>query len=53
LLDEYAAEDPAEFFAVATEFFFERPRALRARHPDLYTQLRVFYRQDPAEWAPP
>ncbi len=53
LLDEYAAEDPAEFFAVATEFFFERPRALRARHPDLYTQLRVFYRQDPAEWARP
>lgn len=51
LLDEYAAEDPAEFFAVATEFFFERPRALLARHPDVYAQLRVFYRQDPAERA--
>lgn len=49
LLDEYAAEDPAEFFAVATEFFFERPRALRSKHPDLYEQLKAFYRQDPAE----
>lgn len=51
LLDEYAAEDPAEFFAVATEYFFERPRALRASHPDLYAQLRGFYNQDPAVWA--
>jgi Mlc titration factor MtfA (ptsG expression regulator) len=49
LLDEYAAEDPAEFFAVATEFFFERPNGLRKRHPELYGQLRAFYRQDPAE----
>jgi Mlc titration factor MtfA (ptsG expression regulator) len=48
LLDEYAAEDPAEFFAVATEFFFERPNALRTRHPDLYRQFTVFYQQDPA-----
>jgi len=50
LLDEYAAEDPAEFFAVATEFFFEKPRALKKAHPDLYAQLRALYRQDPAEW---
>ncbi|MFH1864537.1 MAG: M90 family metallopeptidase [Candidatus Eisenbacteria bacterium] len=49
LLDEYAAEDPAEFFAVATEFFFERPNALRTRHPDLYRQFRTFYQQDPAK----
>lgn len=48
LLDHYAAEDPAEFFAVATEFFFERPNALRTRHPDLYRQFTAFYKQDPA-----
>lgn len=51
LLDPYAATSPAEFFAVATETFFEKPRALRARHPELYEQLRLFYRQDPAARA--
>jgi Mlc titration factor MtfA (ptsG expression regulator) len=50
LLDDYAAEDPAEFFAVATEYFFERPRELKASHPDLYSQLRAYYSQDPASW---
>ncbi|MEM7307311.1 MAG: M90 family metallopeptidase [Planctomycetota bacterium] len=49
LLDTYGATNPAEFFAVATECFFEQPRALRARHADLYELLRSFYRQDPAE----
>lgn len=44
VLDEYGAEDPAEFFAVATEAFFERPDALRNRHPELYEQLRTYYR---------
>lgn len=48
LLDNYAATNPAEFFAVATEFFFERPRDLLAMHPRLYEQLAGFYRQDPA-----
>jgi Mlc titration factor MtfA (ptsG expression regulator) len=48
LLDNYAATNPAEFFAVATEFFFERPRELRAMHPELYAQLAGFFRQDPA-----
>jgi len=47
-LDEYGAEDPTEFFAVITESFFERPRALRTRHPALYDQLRALYGQDPA-----
>ena len=47
-LDRYAGTSPAEFFAVATEFFFERPEALRAHHPRLYEQLGLFYRQDPA-----
>jgi Mlc titration factor MtfA (ptsG expression regulator) len=48
LLDRYGATNPAEFFAVATETFFEKPRQLRAKHPALYEQLQLFYRQDPA-----
>ena len=48
VLDGYGASAPAEFFAVATEAFFEKPRALRRRHPELYEQLRAFYQQDPA-----
>ncbi|MCM2311019.1 MAG: zinc-dependent peptidase [Steroidobacteraceae bacterium] len=50
-LDPYAAEDEAEFFAVATEDFFERPVELREAHPRLYTLLREFYGLDPASWA--
>jgi hypothetical protein len=46
ILDEYGATDPAEFFAVATEAFFEQPGLLRKRHPELYTQLSGFYRVD-------
>jgi len=48
-LDPYGATNPAEFFAVVTECFFQRPRQLRAGHPALYDELRLFYRQDPAE----
>jgi Mlc titration factor MtfA (ptsG expression regulator) len=48
LLDEYAATNPAEFFAVATELFFERPDDFKALYPELYEQLRLFYEQDPA-----
>ena len=51
VLDPYAAEDPAEFFAVATEVFFEAPLALRSAYPDLYQQLRDFYHLDPGTWA--
>jgi len=51
LLDEYGTIDQAEFFAVATESFFERPVDLRRRHPDLYEVLRSYYRQDPATRA--
>ena len=50
LLDPYGAQDPAEFFAVATETFFERATELRQRHPRLYEELRRFYLQDPAGW---
>ena len=54
VLDAYGATNPAEFFAVVTETFFEKPRQLRAKHPELYQQLQAFYRQDPAalEGAP-
>jgi MtfA peptidase len=51
LLDSYGATDPAEFFAVATEFFFEAPHELRKKHPTLYDQLRQFYRQDPIRFC--
>ena len=46
-IDDYAAEEPGEFFAVASEWFFERPDALDAAYPAVYGHLRDFYRQDP------
>jgi len=46
-LDPYALENPAEFFAVMTETFFENPQCLVHSYPELYDQLRQFYRQDP------
>ena len=50
LLDHYGASDRAEFFAVATECFFERPQAMRVQHPELYSIFQDYYRQDPAAW---
>jgi Mlc titration factor MtfA (ptsG expression regulator) len=47
VIDPYAAEAPEEFFAVASEAFFETPDILLAGYPDVYRQLRAFYRQDP------
>ena len=52
LLDRYGATNPGEFFAVVTECFFTRPRALRTQHPELYAELAGFYRQDPAQYMP-
>jgi Mlc titration factor MtfA (ptsG expression regulator) len=49
-LDPYAAEDAAEFFAVASEEFVERPGALREAEPALYALLRAYYGIDPAAW---
>jgi Mlc titration factor MtfA (ptsG expression regulator) len=49
-LDPYGAEDQAEFFAVATEDFFDRPDELGKAHPRLYALLREFYGLDPAGW---
>jgi hypothetical protein len=52
LLDHYGATNRAEFFAVATECFFERPHAMRREYADLYGLLHDFFRQDPAQWLP-
>jgi MtfA peptidase len=46
-IDPYATADPAEFFAVLTEVFFETPRILHAEYPAIYRQLQQFYRQHP------
>jgi Mlc titration factor MtfA (ptsG expression regulator) len=46
-IDPYALESPAEFFAVASEQFFEAPANLREHLPDVYRQLELFYRQHP------
>jgi len=51
VLDKYGATDPAEFFAVATETFFEKPGQMRKNHPELYEELKDYYKLDPAEWA--
>ncbi|MGE3525177.1 MAG: zinc-dependent peptidase, partial [Gemmatimonadales bacterium] len=48
VLDSYGTTNLAEFFAVATEAFFERPEELRAEYGELYRQLSGLYRQDPA-----
>lgn len=50
LIEPYAAISPAEFFAVTTELFFERPDALAAERPALYEQLKQCYRLDPVSW---
>ncbi len=51
VLDAYGATNRAEFFAVATETFFEKPRALRRRYPELYELLREFYGLEPSAWT--
>ena len=51
-LDPYAAEAPEEFFAVACEAFFELPHGLHRDFPQVYAQLRAFFRQDPRRRVP-
>jgi Mlc titration factor MtfA (ptsG expression regulator) len=54
VLDTYGATEPAEFFAVATEAFFEKPVPLKKKHPELYEELKIYYNQDPeADFAAP
>lgn len=48
-IDAYAAESPAEFFAVFSEYFFEQPAVVQHGFPDVYRQLVQFYRQDPVQ----
>ena len=50
VLRKYGATNPAEFFAVATEAFFEKPRQLDKRHPELYQELKEYYKVDPLDW---
>jgi len=52
VLDEYGATNEAEFFAVATEAFFEKPLQLKKKHPELYMELKHYYRFDPSERFP-
>jgi Mlc titration factor MtfA (ptsG expression regulator) len=47
VLDHYGATNPAEFFAVATECYFEKPEELRRLHPELFEELKTYYRFDP------
>jgi Mlc titration factor MtfA (ptsG expression regulator) len=48
LISDYGATKPAEFFAVVTELFFEKPVDLRRDHPELYEEFRQYFHQDPA-----
>ncbi len=50
VIDTYGTVSPPEFFAVATESFFEKPDQMKRRLPDLYQQLMIFYNIDPASW---
>jgi len=52
VLDPYGATNPAEFFAVATESFFEQPHELAGRRPELYAEFEAYYRVDPRAWLP-
>lgn len=53
IMDHYGATNPAEFFAVATEAFFERPAQLHEVRPELYEELKAYYKLDPRDWHNP
>ena len=50
VIDAYGAVSPVEFFAVATESFFEKPLQMKQKLPELYEQFKIFYNLDPAKW---
>jgi len=50
VIRKYGATNPAEFFAVATEAFFEKPKQMKKKHPELYDELKDYYKLDPLEW---
>lgn len=49
-IDSYGATNPAEFFAVITETFFEKPHGLQKKYPQLYEELKNYYQLNPIEW---
>ena len=51
VMDHYGATNPAEFFAVLTETFFEKPKSLQRKHPELYAEVQQFYQVDPLSWV--
>lgn len=50
VIDAYGATSPAEFFAVVTETFFEKPGLLKQQYPALYEQFSIYYQLDPLQW---
>ena len=50
MIDAYGAKNPAEFFAVVTEHFFEQGARLQDKHPELFSILKRYYRIDPSAW---
>ncbi|MGJ8664267.1 MAG: zinc-dependent peptidase [Marinicella sp.] len=48
--NHYGATNPAEFFAVISEHFYEQPKTFLRKHPDLYQTLKTYYKVDPANW---
>jgi Mlc titration factor MtfA (ptsG expression regulator) len=51
VMDAYGATNPAEFFAVATETFFEKSKQMKQKHPELYDVLKNYYKLDPVTWV--
>jgi Mlc titration factor MtfA (ptsG expression regulator) len=51
VMDKYGATNPAEFFAVATETFFEKSEQMKKKHPELYDELKNYYKLNPIEWV--
>jgi len=51
VMSKYGATNPAEFFAVATETFFEKPKQMKKKHPELYDELKNYYKLNPVEWV--
>jgi Mlc titration factor MtfA (ptsG expression regulator) len=47
---KYGATNPAEFFAVATEAFLEKPKQMKKKHPELYEEFKNYYKLDPVQW---
>lgn len=50
VLRRYGATHPAEFFAVATEAFLEKSKQMAKKHPDLYEEMKNYYKVDPVNW---